>query len=59
VPNSAEVNLLFNKFVELDHYVRGIGNKFQWRDVLKTIEDEEEAPKTETPTPEAMDVRPH
>jgi dipeptidyl aminopeptidase/acylaminoacyl peptidase len=24
----------------MDYYVRGIGNKFSWRDVLKTLEDE-------------------
>ena len=22
----------------MDHYVRGIGEKFHWRDVLKTLE---------------------
>jgi dipeptidyl aminopeptidase/acylaminoacyl peptidase len=34
----------------MDYYVRGIGNKFSWRDVLKTLEDESPAarPSTET-----------
>jgi hypothetical protein len=41
----------------MDYYVRGIGNKFRWGDVLKTIEDEKDAPETEEPTPEAMDAR--
>jgi dipeptidyl aminopeptidase/acylaminoacyl peptidase len=31
----------------MDHYVRGIGNKFSWRDVLKTLED---TPATVKPT---------
>jgi dipeptidyl aminopeptidase/acylaminoacyl peptidase len=31
----------------MDYYVRGIGNKFSWRDVLKTLEDAP-APKTTT-----------
>lgn len=31
----------------MDFYVRGIGNKFSWRDVLKTLED---AAATEKPT---------
>jgi hypothetical protein len=26
----------------MDHYVRGTGKKFAWRDVLKTLEDEAE-----------------
>jgi dipeptidyl aminopeptidase/acylaminoacyl peptidase len=36
----------------MDYYVRGIGNKFAWRDVLKTLEDEAAAarPTTETPS---------
>jgi dipeptidyl aminopeptidase/acylaminoacyl peptidase len=33
----------------MDYYVRGIGNKFSWRDVLKTLEDAP-APKTTTTT---------
>jgi dipeptidyl aminopeptidase/acylaminoacyl peptidase len=34
----------------MDYYVRGIGNKFSWRDVLNTLEDESPAarPSTET-----------
>jgi len=32
----------------MDHYVRGIGNKFEWQDVLKTLEEKEEKPKTAT-----------
>jgi hypothetical protein len=24
----------------MDYYVRGIGEKFQWEDVLKTLEEE-------------------
>jgi dipeptidyl aminopeptidase/acylaminoacyl peptidase len=31
----------------MDYYVRGIGNKFSWRDVLETVED---AAATEKPT---------
>jgi dipeptidyl aminopeptidase/acylaminoacyl peptidase len=30
----------------MDYYVRGIGNKFQWRDVLKTLEQTVTAPVT-------------
>ena len=33
----------------MDYYVRGIGNKFSWRDVLKTLEDAP-APKPATTT---------
>lgn len=29
----------------MDHYVRGIGEKFQWEDVLKTLEEEESGGK--------------
>ncbi|MGE3489740.1 MAG: prolyl oligopeptidase family serine peptidase [Vicinamibacterales bacterium] len=29
----------------MDFYVRGMGQKFSWRDVLKTLEDEAAAPK--------------
>jgi len=36
----------------MDHYVRGIGNKFEWRQVLDTLEEKEDAPPAETPTPE-------
>jgi dipeptidyl aminopeptidase/acylaminoacyl peptidase len=32
----------------MDYYVRGIGNKFSWRDVLKTLEDEAAKPKVVT-----------
>jgi dipeptidyl aminopeptidase/acylaminoacyl peptidase len=30
----------------MDYYVRGMGKKFAWRDVLKTLEDESVRPKT-------------
>jgi len=30
----------------MDYYVRGIGNKFQWRDVLKTLEQTVTPPVT-------------
>lgn len=30
----------------MDYYVRGIGEKFQWRQVLETLESEEEGPRT-------------
>ena len=29
----------------MDHYVRGLGDKFAWRDVLETLEDEKERPR--------------
>ncbi|MCZ6915702.1 MAG: prolyl oligopeptidase family serine peptidase [Gemmatimonadetes bacterium] len=32
----------------MDYYVRGIGEKFVWRDVLKTLEIEEEGPRAVT-----------
>jgi hypothetical protein len=32
----------------MDYYVRGIGNKFSWRDVLKTLEDAPTAKPTTT-----------
>ncbi len=32
----------------MDYYVRGIGNKFEWRDVLKTLEEKEGKPKATT-----------
>jgi dipeptidyl aminopeptidase/acylaminoacyl peptidase len=32
----------------MDYYVRGIGNKFSWRDVLKTLDDEPSRPKIAT-----------
>jgi dipeptidyl aminopeptidase/acylaminoacyl peptidase len=32
----------------MDYYVRGMGQKFSWRDVLKTLEDETERPKVVT-----------
>jgi dipeptidyl aminopeptidase/acylaminoacyl peptidase len=32
----------------MDYYVRGIGKKFSWRDVLKTLEDETARPKVIT-----------
>ena len=34
----------------MDYYVRGIGKKFAWRDVLKTLEDEAAKPKVATTT---------
>ena len=34
----------------MDYYVRGIGNKFSWRDVLKTLEDETAKAKPTTTT---------
>ncbi len=34
----------------MDHYVRGMGQKFSWRDVLKTLEDEAAGPKVPTET---------
>jgi hypothetical protein len=32
----------------MDFYVRGMGKKFAWRDVLKTLEDEASRPKVST-----------
>ena len=32
----------------MDYYVRGMGEKFMWRDVLKTLEAEEEGPRAVT-----------
>ncbi|MGH9385775.1 MAG: S9 family peptidase [Vicinamibacterales bacterium] len=32
----------------MDYYVRGLGKKFAWRDVLKTLEDETTRPKVVT-----------
>ena len=32
----------------MDYYVRGIGKKFAWRDVLKSLEDEAARPKVST-----------
>jgi dipeptidyl aminopeptidase/acylaminoacyl peptidase len=32
----------------MDYYVRGMGKKFAWRDVLKTLEDEASKPATTT-----------
>jgi dipeptidyl aminopeptidase/acylaminoacyl peptidase len=32
----------------MDHYVRGIGERFHWRDVLKTLEEEAEQPRAAT-----------
>ncbi len=32
----------------MDYYVRGIGNKFEWQQVLKTLEETEEKPKATT-----------
>jgi dipeptidyl aminopeptidase/acylaminoacyl peptidase len=32
----------------MDHYVRGIGKKFAWRDVLKSLEDDAVRPKVST-----------
>jgi dipeptidyl aminopeptidase/acylaminoacyl peptidase len=34
----------------MDFYVRGMGKKFSWRDVLKTLEDEANKPKPTTTT---------
>ncbi len=34
----------------MDYYVRGQGKKFSWRDVLKTLEDENARPKVVTET---------
>jgi dipeptidyl aminopeptidase/acylaminoacyl peptidase len=34
----------------MDYYVRGLGKKFSWRDVLKTLEDETTKPKPATTT---------
>jgi dipeptidyl aminopeptidase/acylaminoacyl peptidase len=34
----------------MDYYVRGMGKKFSWRDVLKTLEDEAAKPKISTTT---------
>ena len=41
----------------MDHYVRGVGEMFQWRDVLKTLEGETETPTAATSTSEAVDAR--
>jgi len=35
----------------MDYYVRGIGKKFAWRDVLKTLEEEAAKPATTTAQP--------
>jgi hypothetical protein len=32
----------------MDYYVRGVGNKFAWRDVLKTLETEAAKPAPTT-----------
>jgi hypothetical protein len=29
----------------MDHYVRGMGEKFEWRQVLETLEREAERPR--------------
>jgi hypothetical protein len=29
----------------MDHYVRGIGDKFEWRQVLATLEKDRESPR--------------
>ena len=34
----------------MDYYVRGLGQKFAWRDVLKTLEDDAARPKVVTDT---------
>jgi dipeptidyl aminopeptidase/acylaminoacyl peptidase len=34
----------------MDYYVRGLGKKFAWRDVLKTLEDDTAKPKVVTET---------
>ncbi len=35
----------------MDYYVRGMGEKFQWRDVLKTLKEEEEEEEESRPRP--------
>ena len=32
----------------MDYYVRGMGKKFAWRDVLKSLEDDAARPKVAT-----------
>ncbi|MCH7919037.1 MAG: S9 family peptidase [Planctomycetes bacterium] len=39
----------------MDYYVRGVGDKFQWADVLDTVEDEEETPQAEASAPDTTD----
>jgi hypothetical protein len=34
----------------MDYYVRGMGKKFSWRDVLKTLEDDAAKPRVGTGT---------
>jgi hypothetical protein len=29
----------------MDHYVRGIGDKFEWKQVLETLEAKKESPR--------------
>ena len=41
----------------MDYYVRGIGNKFEWQDVLKTLNEKEEKPKATTDGEEEMGRR--
>ena len=36
----------------MDYYVRGLGKKFAWRDVLKTLDDEAAKPATTTTAPQ-------
>ena len=41
----------------MDYYVRGIGNKFEWQDVLKTLEEKEEKLKATTDSEQEMGRR--
>ncbi len=41
-------HFLVMELVEMDDYVRGMGKKFSWRDVLKTVDDESTRPKIST-----------
>jgi dipeptidyl aminopeptidase/acylaminoacyl peptidase len=36
----------------MDYYVRGMGKKFAWRDVLKSLEDDATRPKVSTDSPQ-------
>jgi dipeptidyl aminopeptidase/acylaminoacyl peptidase len=41
----------------MDYYVRGIGDKFEWQDVLKTLEEKKEKPKATTDGEQGMGLR--
>ena len=41
----------------MDYYVRGIGEKFDWQQVLKTLEEQEERPKATTDSEPEPDPR--